>query len=78
MPSCAIHVLRTARPSAPFIGAVEFDALTLDLDLFDHGIFLTLGKGLLRRDCACRNNRMAVRLSAPLDSAQQEQNQDDN
>ena len=44
---------------------------------FDRYKILTLREGLPWQVCPCRN-RMAGRRRARLDSAQQEQNQDDN
>jgi hypothetical protein len=44
--------LRTARPGMAFVQTVELDALTVDLDLFRHKIFLNFRRGLLRLICA--------------------------
>lgn len=58
--------LRTARPSVPFVSTVEFDPLSVDVDLFHHGILL--------RVCCEGDRGVAAGLPYPLESAGQEQN----
>src|SRR3990170_391759 len=40
---------RIARPCVPLVRTVEFDALTVDFDLFHHSILLILRQDFLRR-----------------------------